>query len=85
MAFERISKVINTLDDQIVWAEGDAKVGRFRVVCSGCPELKDVPRTSGAGAIIAASYHADLDPDERFVLTKDSPLPTWRRREESEQ
>lgn len=70
MAFEPVSKVMTTPDGSLVVAEGDAETGDFRVQCSGCPDLKDVPRTSRAGAILAASYHADHDPFEQCVPVK---------------
>lgn len=79
MAFERISKVMETPDGAFVYAEADRAAGEFRVVCSGCPNLKNAPRRSGAGAILAASYHSEHDPSEFHVPTADDPPPFWRR------
>ncbi|MER7794873.1 hypothetical protein [Streptomyces sp. NPDC097640] len=67
MAYERISKILETPDGAFVYAQADYKADRFRVVCSGCPDLQNTPRNSGAGAILAASYHAERDPNERHV------------------
>lgn len=67
MVYERISEILETPDGAFVYAEADRKANRFRVVCSGCPDLKDTPYNSSAGAILAASYHAEHDPAERSV------------------
>jgi len=83
MAVERISKIRTTLDGETVYAVGDMENGTdFRRICSGCPG-KDVEYRSHAGALLGVSYHADLDPDERFVPTKDRPPPPWRQQEET--
>lgn len=82
MAVERISKIKTSLDGETVYAVGDMENNTdFRRICSGCPG-KDVEYRSHAGALLGVSYHADLDPDERFVPTKDSPPPPWRHQEE---
>jgi len=82
MAVERISKIRTTPDGETVYAVGDMEENTsFRMICSGCPG-KDVEYRSHAGALLGVSYHADLDPDERFVPTKDSPTPPWRRHQE---
>lgn len=73
MAFERISKIMETPDGSFVFAEGDVSAGEFRVVCSGCPDLADVSYGSHAGAILAASYHSEHDPWEACVPTAASP------------
>jgi hypothetical protein len=70
MAFERISKILETPDGAFVYAQGDRKAGQYRVICSGCPDLRNTPYNSGAGAILAASYHADHDPNQRHVPTR---------------
>lgn len=69
MAFERISKISETPDGAFVYAQADHKANKYRVVCSGCPDLQNTPRNSSAGAILAASYHAEHDPNERHVPT----------------
>lgn len=79
MTYERISKVMETPDGSFVYAEADQGEGKFRVVCSGCPGLKDVPYRSNAGAVLAASYHSEHDPSEQCVPTADDPPPSWRR------
>ncbi|MDG9701679.1 hypothetical protein [Streptomyces sp. DH37] len=70
MAYERISKILETPDGAFVYAQADYKAGEFRVICSGCPDLKNTPYTSATGAILAASYHADHDPTQRHVPTR---------------
>lgn len=78
MAIERISKIRTSLDGETVYAVGDMENGTdFRRICSGCPG-KDVEYRSHAGALLGVSYHADLDPDERFVPTKANPRPAPR-------
>lgn len=67
MTYKRISKILETPDGAFVYAQGDHKTGEFRVVCSGCPDLQNTPRNSSAGAILAASYHAEHDPSEQHV------------------
>lgn len=67
MAFQRISKILETPDGAFVFAQGDPETGECRVVCSGCPELKERPHRSVVGALLAASYHADHDPNEKHV------------------
>lgn len=79
MAFERISRIMETPGGDWVYAQHDPGTGRFRVICSGCPGLQDIPRRSHAGAVLAASYHAEHDPNETFVPTADEPPPPWRR------
>lgn len=84
MAVERISKILATPDGETVYAVGDMEENTdFRMICSGCPG-KDVEYRSHAGALLGVSYHADLDPDERFVPTKDSPTPHRRRHQEDQ-
>lgn len=70
MAFERISKILEAPDGSFVYAQADRETNEFRVVCSGCPDLKDTPYNSSAGAILAASYHAEHDPNEGHVPTR---------------
>lgn len=70
MAFERISKILETPDGAFVYAQADYTARKFRVVCSGCPDLQDKPYNSSAGAILAASYHAEHDPTEQHVPTR---------------
>lgn len=67
--FEPISKVMESPDESFVVAEHNASTGEFRVLCSGCSDMKKKRYRSATGAILAASYHADLDPAERFVPT----------------
>lgn len=67
MAFERISKILETPDGAFVYAQADTDTNEFRVVCSGCPDLQNTPYDSATGAILAASFHAEHDPDERHV------------------
>jgi hypothetical protein len=78
MAVTRVSKIRTTPDGEVVYAIGDMenRTG-FRLICSGCPD-RDIEYRSCAGALLAVSYHADLDPEERFVPTKDTPPPSWR-------
>ena len=79
MAVERISKIRTTPDGETVYAVGDMEKGTdFRRICSGCPG-RDVEYRSHAGALLGVSFHADLDPDERFVATKDNPRPAPRQ------
>lgn len=70
MAYERISQILETPDGAFVYAQGDYSTGEFRVVCSACPDLKNTRYKAGAGAILAASFHADHDPDQRCVPTR---------------
>lgn len=70
MAFERISKILETPDGSFVYAQADYSANEFRVICSGCPDLQAVPYNSSAGVILAASYHVDHDPDQRHVPTR---------------
>ena len=70
MAFERISKIMEAPDGSFVYAQADRDADRFRVVCSGCPSLQNTPYNSGAGAILAASYHAEHDPSQQHVPTR---------------
>lgn len=70
MAFERISKIDEAPDGAFVYAQADYDTNQFRVVCPGCPDLKNKPYNSGAGAILAASYHAEHDPRQRHVPTR---------------
>lgn len=70
MAFERISKIMEAPDGSFVYAQADLAADRYRIVCSGCPELSDVPYNSQAGAILAASYHSEHDPQQRHVPTR---------------
>lgn len=70
MAFERISKIDEAPDGAFVFAEADYAANKFRVVCSGCPQLQNTPYNSSAGAILAASYHAEHDPSEKHVPTR---------------
>ncbi|MGW7469545.1 hypothetical protein ACWGJT_33980 [Streptomyces xantholiticus] len=70
MAFERISKVMETPDGSFVYAQGDYEANDFRVVCSGCPDLQNTPYNSQAGAILAASYHSEHDPAQGYVPTR---------------
>lgn len=67
MAFERISKINEAPDGSFVYAQADHATNQFRVVCSGCPELQNTPYNSSAGAMLAASYHADHDSNQRHV------------------
>ncbi|MDK1473631.1 hypothetical protein QNO07_09385 [Streptomyces sp. 549] len=70
MAYTRTSRISETPDGQWVYAETDEHTNTHRVVCSGCPDLKDVPHNSRAGAILAASYHAEHDPNQQHVPTR---------------
>ncbi|ONK09459.1 hypothetical protein [Streptomyces sp. MP131-18] len=70
MAWERISKILESPDGAFVFAQADRSTGAFRVVCSGCSDLEATPYRSGSGAILAASYHADHDPAQRHVPTR---------------
>ncbi|TVL89768.1 hypothetical protein [Streptomyces sp. SAJ15] len=70
MTFERISKVMEAPDGAFVYAQADHATGQFRVVCSSCTELQKTPYNSSAGAILAASYHAEHDANQRHVPTK---------------
>ncbi|WP_405888847.1 hypothetical protein OG762_36845 [Streptomyces sp. NBC_01136] len=70
MAYERISKILEAPDGSFVYAQADHDKNEFRVVCSGCPTLQDAPYNSAAGAILAASYHADHDPNQKHVPTR---------------
>ncbi|WGV35860.1 hypothetical protein SEA_FRANKENWEENIE_174 [Streptomyces phage Frankenweenie] len=82
MALERISKIVRTLENEVVYAVGDPEAGTgFRMICSGCPG-KDVEYNSAAAAILGVSYHAELDPDERFVPTTGNPRPAPRGSQE---
>lgn len=82
MALQRISKIAKTPEGEVVYAVGDeeARTG-FRMICSGCPG-KDVEYNSAAAAILGVSYHAELDPDERFVPTTKNPRPAPRGSQE---
>lgn len=78
MTLERISRIRETPDGETVYAVGDMENGTgFRRICSGCPG-KDVEYRSHAGALLGVSYHAELDPDERFVPTAENPRPAPR-------
>lgn len=70
MAFERISKILETPDGSFVYAQADHAANKFRVICSGCPHLQETPYKSSAGAILAASYHSEHDPFQQCVPTK---------------
>lgn len=70
MAFERISKILEAPDGSFVYAQADHDANQFRIVCSGCPDLQNTPYNSNAGAILAASYHAEHDPNQRHVPTR---------------
>lgn len=70
MAFERISKINEMLDGSFVYAQGDHAANEYRVICSGCPDLQNTPYNSSAGAILAASYHAEHDPQQKHVPTR---------------
>lgn len=70
MAFERISKINEAPDGSFVYAQADHDAHEFRVICSGCPELQNTPYKSSAGAILAASYHAEHDPNQQHVPTR---------------
>ncbi|MFJ7998987.1 hypothetical protein ACIQ7D_17825 [Streptomyces sp. NPDC096310] len=70
MSFERISKIMEAPDGSFVYAEADRKANAFRVVCSGCPDLQGTPYNSGAGAILAASYHSEHDPSQKHIPTR---------------
>jgi hypothetical protein len=72
MAFERISKILEAPDGSFVYAQGDYETNQFRVVCSGCPDLQKRPYDSATGALLAASFHAEHDPDERHVPVRKS-------------
>ncbi|MGW7597243.1 hypothetical protein [Streptomyces antimycoticus] len=67
MAYERISKILETPDGAFVYAQANHATGEFRAVCSGCPDLQNKPRNSATGAMLAASYHAEHDPSEQHV------------------
>ncbi|MER7875769.1 hypothetical protein ABTY63_19730 [Streptomyces solisilvae] len=69
MAYERISKILETPDGAFVYAQADHEAGTFRVICSACPGLKNTPYKSSAGALLAASYHSEHDPTEKCVPT----------------
>lgn len=78
MAVERISRISTSADGETVYAVGDMETRTgFRRICSGCPG-KDVEYNTAAAALLGVSYHADLDPDERFVPTKGNPRPAPR-------
>lgn len=82
MALERISKIVRTPENEVVYAIGDPEAGTgFRMICSGCPG-KDIEYNSAAAAILGVSYHAELDPDERFVPTTENPRPAPRGSQE---
>ncbi|MEU3613484.1 hypothetical protein ABZ725_14370 [Streptomyces sp. NPDC006872] len=70
MPFERISKILEAPDGAFVYAQADYAGHAFRVVCSGCPDLQDTPYNSSAGALLAASYHAEHDANQRHVPTR---------------
>lgn len=70
MAFERTSKILEAPDGSFVYAQSDLDADEHRVVCSGCPDLQSVPHNSRAGAILAASFHADHDPGQKHVPTR---------------
>jgi hypothetical protein len=76
MALQRISRIRRTPENEVVYAIGDedANTG-YAMICSGCPG-KDFTYNSAAAAILAVSYHCELDPGERFVPTKAVPRPT---------
>jgi len=84
MALQRISKIVRTPENEVVYAIGDldTRTG-FRMICSGCPG-KDVTYNTAAAAMLGVSYHAELDPDERFVPTMDNPRPAPREIPEDE-
>lgn len=84
MALQRISKIVKTPENEVVYAIGDEEAGTgFRMICSGCPG-RDVEYNSAAAAILGVSYHAELDPDERFVPTTKNPRPKPREIPEDE-
>ncbi len=70
MAFQRISKILEAPDGSFVYAQADYEADEYRVICSGCPDLQTTPYNSGAGAILAASYHADHDSAQKHVPTR---------------
>ncbi|MCM8552289.1 hypothetical protein [Streptomyces sp. STCH 565 A] len=70
MAFERISKILEAPDGSFVYAQADYATDEYRVICSGCPDLQNTPYNSGAGAILAASYHTEHDPNQKHVPTR---------------
>jgi hypothetical protein len=59
MAWERISKIPETLYGSFVYAEADRETGQRRVICSGCEQMKDRSFRSDAVAIITAAEHAE--------------------------
>ena len=59
MAFERISKIPETLHGAFVYAVADRATGERRVICSGCTALDGRRFSSDAVAIIAAAEHAE--------------------------
>lgn len=67
--FEPISKVMESAEGSFVVAEWDPDTNEFRVLCTDCPDMRKKRYRSAAGAILAASYHADMDPAESFVPT----------------
>ena len=73
MPWRLISRVLDMPDGSMVWAEESEDGTKFRVVCNGCPELRNLPRRSAAGAILAASYHSEHDPNEHLVPLVDDP------------
>lgn len=70
MAYERTSVINETPDGHWVYAQTDEAADAHRVVCSGCPALQKTPYNSSAGAILAASYHAEHDPYQKHVPTR---------------
>lgn len=70
--FEPVSKVIESFDGAFVVAEHNAATGEFRVRCSGCPDMAKKRYLGYVGAVLAASYHADLDPFEHSVPLVDT-------------
>lgn len=84
MALQRISKIARTPENEVVYAIGDEENhAGYQMICSGCPGKK-FTYNSAAAAILAVSYHAELDPDERFVPTTENPRPKPREIPEDE-
>lgn len=58
-AWERISKIAETLHGSFVYAQANRQTGERRIVCSGCTALIGMPLRGDAGAVIAAAEHAE--------------------------
>ncbi|MFJ2007944.1 hypothetical protein [Streptomyces chartreusis] len=58
-AWERISKIPETLHGSFVYAQANRQTGERRVVCSGCKALDGRSFNSDAVAIITAAEHAE--------------------------